>query len=136
MATAGRFDGRLLRIKIDGNTVACARECTLNIEQDLPDASCKDDAGWNAHINGQKSWSLDVSALTDFSTTVGVTDLGTALINGTSVTVLFTTGVSGDTEWTGTADISSLSITAANGAVSEYSGTIQGTGALTQQTVS
>ena len=130
-----RIDGRTLRLQIDGDTVACAKECTLNIDQDLPDASCKDDAGWNAHINGQKGWSVDVTALLDFAATVGIADLGTALIAGTSVVVLITTGVSNDTQWTGTADISNLTFTASNGAAVEYSGSMQGTGALTQSTV-
>lgn len=132
MATTGNLDGRLLRIKIDGNTVACAKECTLNMERDLLDSSCKDGAGNKSHISGLFGWSIDVSALVDFSATVGVTDLGTAIINGTQLTAVFETGVSGDTSWTGTVDLSSLSITSANGAIVEYSGTMQGTGALTQ----
>ena len=130
-----RINGRTLRLQLDGNTVACAKTCTLNIEQELPDATCKDSAGAKEHINGNYGWSLDVTALLDFASTVGITELGTSIINGTSFTALFTTGVSNDTEWTGTVDPSSLQVTAGDGEVIEYSGTLQGTGALTQQTV-
>jgi predicted secreted protein len=134
--TAGNFDGRLLRLKIDGYTVACAKSCSLNITRDLLDASCKSSTGGaKEHITGQYGWSVDVSALMDFSSTIGVTDLGTAIINATQVAIDFTTGVSGDTHWTGNADPSDLSITADNGSVSEYSGTLQGTGELTQASV-
>lgn len=136
MATAGNIDGRLLRLKIDGNTVACAKECTINFERELLDSSCKDGAGNKSHINGLFGWNIDVTALLDFSATVGVTDLGTAIINGTQITVVVETGVSGDTSWAGSADLSGLSITASNGAIVEYSGTIQGTGALTQSITS
>jgi len=130
-----KINGKNLRLQLDGNTIACAKSCSLSIEQDLPDATCKDSAGWAEHINGLKSWSLEVTALLDFASTVGLVDLGTALIAGTSFTALFTTGTSTNYEWTGTVDPSSLSVTANNEEAVEYSGSLKGTGALTQQVI-
>lgn len=126
------LNGTNLRLQLDGNTVACAKSCTLSMEKDLLDATCKDSGGAKEHITGNYGWSLEVTALLNFAATVGITELGTALINGTSFTALFNTGDSGDTQWTGTVDPSSLQITSNDNEVIEYSGTLQGTGALTQ----
>lgn len=131
-----KINGSNLVLKIDGVAVACSKSCSLSIEQDLPDASCKGSNGWAEHINGQKSWSIECEGLLDFSATYGGQSASTALINGTSATLLFTTGTSNDIEWTGTANVSSLSIESGMEDVVTYSASFTGTGALTQQTTS
>lgn len=62
-----KINGTDLLVYADGTLIACQTSCTVNFEQELPDASCKDDGGWAAHINGRRSASMDVDML--YSTT-------------------------------------------------------------------
>ncbi len=63
-------------------------------------------------------------------------DLLTDLLAGTQLTVVMTTNVSGDEKFTGGAFFSSLSLSAPNNDKATFTGTLQGTGALTIGTVS
>lgn len=130
-----KINGRTIVVEVDGVAVAAETSATLNLNQDLPDATSKDSAGWAEHINGLRDWSVDVEALTDWSDTFGADGIADAIINQSGVTVKFTNNNSGDVEFTGTANASGLTLTAENEATSTWSGTLTGTGALTKQTV-
>jgi predicted secreted protein len=62
-----KINGTLLLLYADGVVIAAQKGCTINVEQDLPDASNKESAGWEEHINGLRNASVDFDAL--FSTT-------------------------------------------------------------------
>jgi hypothetical protein len=63
----GKLNGTLLLLYADGEVIAAQKGCSINVEQDLPDASNKESAGWSEHINGLRNASVDFDAL--FSTT-------------------------------------------------------------------
>ena len=62
-----KINGPNVLIYSDGVLIACQRSATINLDQDLPDSSCKDDGGWVTHINGSRSASVDFDGL--YSTT-------------------------------------------------------------------
>ena len=60
------INGTLVLLSADSTAIASTTDATLNIELDTPDASTKDSEGWADHIQGQKSWSVDVEGLATF----------------------------------------------------------------------
>lgn len=47
--------------------VALAKSASLNINQDTPDATTKDSAGWAQSIVGVRNWDVSFDGLTDFT---------------------------------------------------------------------
>jgi len=137
MATpAGPFNGTLMAVTADGDVIAHALSATLNINQDLPDATTKDSAGWAEHINGLRDWSISVDALQDFLKTFGFEGAFDSVNSRSSLAIVYTTNVSGDIQYTGTANFSGLTNDTPNEGVASWSGEIVGTGALVKSSVS
>lgn len=61
-----KINGTDLLVYNDGVAIAYQKECTINWEQDLPDATSKQSAGYEEHIKGTRRCSCDFSSL--FST--------------------------------------------------------------------
>lgn len=135
MATTNAFNGDSLYVEVDGSTVAFAQSHTLSVSVDLPDATNKDSSRWEEHIRGNRSWTVTAEGLTDFATSFGVNGMFDEINTGDGVTLEFTTNVSGDSNWTGTANVESMDIDSPQGAPVTYSVTFKGTGALTRNTV-
>ena len=62
-----KFNATDLILKVNGTPIAHSTSATLNINQDLPDATSKDSAGWSENIRGklqkqQKKWQVDLVA--------------------------------------------------------------------------
>lgn len=121
--------------------LALTTSATLNIEMDLPDASTKGSAGWAEHIQGQKSWSIDIDGLADFvSSTGNVEKLANYVINRTAVDVEFvpdsTDSPAGTyVKYAGEASMASISLVAAMEDTATLSGSFTGNGALTASTI-
>ena len=131
------INGTLVLLRADGNPLALVTDATLNIEQDLPDATSKDSSGWAAHINGLRSYSVDVDGLASFVATTGNSNILANLIaNRSQVSFRFATATAGQLQFTGTVSLGSLSITAPNEDTATLSGSMTGTGALVIGTVS
>lgn len=122
--------GNDLEVYIGGVLVGKATSATLNINSNLLDASTKDSAGWLKQCAGQKSWDVSSEMLVDFSLTYGVSELYTAFVAGTEVTLLFGEGTGAVAKFEGTALVSSISINAANEELATVSASFNGTGAL------
>lgn len=120
-----------LLVYVGNDAIAHSQEATLTVSADLPDASTKDSAGWAEHIHGQKSWSISVSGLVDYTSSYGNEAIYDALTNGTSLTVKFSTETSGHYYWQGSARFNSYEQSAPNEAPLAYSAELTGTGALT-----
>ena len=147
MATTGVFNGTSLVVLIGSEVVAYATSCSLSIAIDTPDASTKQSLGWADEIRGQRSWSLTTDGLATVSPTttvanyVSLPELTNLAIQGTAVTVKFTTvdnsvvggvtPVTGDAYWTGSAFIESVDMTADMENPVTYSVSFKGTGPLT-----
>lgn len=124
--------GNDLEVYVGTTLVGKATSATLNVNTNLLDASTKESTGWMEQVAGQKSWDISVEALVDFSLTYGVSELYSAMIAGTEVSVVFGVGTgASDEKFEGQALISSVSINAGNEELATVSASFNGTGALT-----
>jgi predicted secreted protein len=131
------INGTTVLLRSNGNPLALLTDTTLNIEQDLPDATNKDSGGWADHINGVRSYSIDVDGLASFVATTGNANILSNLIaNRSNVSFRFAPNTSGQLQYTGTVSLASLSITAPNEDTATLSGSMTGKGALVIGTVS
>ena len=122
-----------LLVYVGATPIAHSTSATINIEQDLPDATTKDSGGWADHINGLKSWSVDFDGLVDYSASYGAEELFDNLKNKNNVTLRWSTG--SGSYWEGTASLASLSMTADKESPLSYSGTFTGKGTLSRTTI-
>lgn len=135
MATTGKVNGTKIGLYVGGVLVASATSHTLNIEANMIDVSSKDSAGWAEFIGGQKTWSIDGEYLFHFDAANGYEELYDSWNARTSVTAMFSTEVSGDIKFSGSAFVTSLPLEAPMEDATTYSVSLQGTGALTKGTV-
>jgi TP901-1 family phage major tail protein len=143
MATTGLVNGTLISIYKDVagtlTKIANATSHSIDISKDMIDVTNKDSAGAKEFIAGEYG-SLNVEGIFEEDASVSTQgqsfkDLLTDLLAGTSVTVVMTTNSTGDQKLTGSAFFSSLSLSAPNNDKATFTGTLQGTGALTIGTV-
>lgn len=128
-----KFNGTDLLVFVDGNAVAHSNTCTITINQNQVDATDKDSSRWDEFINGQRNWTVDVDGLVDYSTSVNANELfDDAITANASVTLIFSTAVSGARYYSGSANVASLTETGDLDAPASFSVSFQGTGALTR----
>jgi len=84
-----KFNGTTLLMYNAGTLIAAQKNCTVNWEQDLPDATCKDSLGWAEHINGLRTATCDFDGL--YSTTgLNSVELMGYITSRTSILVVIT----------------------------------------------
>jgi hypothetical protein len=124
-----KINGTLVVLYADGQPIALQRGLDISYEQDLPDTSTKDSAGWAEHMNGRRSAKIELDAL--FSTT-GVS--GAALIayitGRTSLLAVITGGVAAP--FVGQVDVSSVKLSAPAENPLAVAGSLSVTGPLFQ----
>ena len=110
MPTTGLVAGTKLRIFDDTVAVARATDCSIDLQMDTQSVSHKDSAGGFASITpGEISGTATCSALYE-EVAGGLSGLYTKFVAGTAVTVKFTTGVTGDKVWSGSALITAWNL--------------------------
>lgn len=130
-----KFNVTDLILKVANVAVAHCNNATLNINVDLPDATTKSSSGWAEHIKGQRDYTIDVEGMIDYSSSWGINDLATHIIDRTAaMSVEFGTGTTGHQKFTGTVDASSLTIGGGKEETATWSGTLVGTGILVKAT--
>lgn len=120
--------------------IAGSTSCTLNRNVETPEVTTKDSGGNAEYLATKKSWDVSFDGLTDFSSAVAyaqgsyasIEDLFDYLDGRTAIKVAI--GVEGADQvfWYGDSFVSNLTLTADHESPSTYSGTLQGTGALTK----
>lgn len=132
------INGTNLVIKVGGVPILKATTASLEMNVDMPDATTKDSQGWAEFFAGVRSWTLSSDGLIDYATSASVEtdELVAMLIARSTVAVTFGTSTTGDMLLSGNAYVSSISQTADMESPSGFSVSFQGTGALTQSTVS
>ena len=138
----GILNGTDLQVYAAGTLVAYATNATININHSTRSISNKESSGWDEAMEGMRNWDVSVDAMYAWLDASGsaitgdtLSELFTAYITTrASFTITFgvTTTVTGDTKYTGTAWLSSLSLTAPLEDSSTYSASFTGSGALTQ----
>lgn len=135
MATDGSFNGNLLLVYVDDTAIDCLTSSSISLSRDMIDASCKDNAGQYEALPGQKTGTISAEGLVAFDATEGIDELLADYAAGTSVTVKFSTEVTGDTYIQSAAYIESIDWDGPLNDVTTYSVTFHLYGAQTISTV-
>lgn len=123
----------------DLGKIYCSTSCTLNINQESTEASCKDSAQWAAAVPGKKTWDVSVDGLYDpdhvdagpnDKNFIGIADLFVDPTQTNEVDLIFGEGGVGLYVWTGKAFLTSCSLTGDDGSPASWSCTFQGVGPL------
>ncbi len=124
-----------------GLLVAYAQNGSININHSTREITNKESAGWKETLEGLRDWSIDVDgayAWTDAAGAVlanGFEDvINSYILTRATLTVKFGTTATGtgDVVYTGTAWVTSGSLSAGTEDTATYSLSLEGTGALTQ----
>lgn len=131
-------NGTDLRFYIGGTAIGEATSCTLSITRETRQTITKDNvAEWTSFEPGQKSATMTAEGLVSYDTTnEKVTDLFTALDNGTVLVCRFTDDTATHPYWEASVLCTSLEIGAPVNDNSTYSATFTVRGAITQGTES
>jgi predicted secreted protein len=143
MATTGITNGTLIAIYKDVSgtltKIANATSNDFTITKDMIETTNKDSAGAKEYIAGEYGYTMSVEGMFEEDGSVGSLiswkEIITDLLAGTSVTIVMTSNVSGDLKLSGSALFNDLKLTAPQNAVSTFTASIQGTGALTVSTI-
>jgi predicted secreted protein len=143
MATTGITNGTLIAIYKDVSgtltKIANATSNDFTITKDMIETTNKDSAGAKEYIAGEYGYTMSVEGMFEEDGSVGALiswkEMITDLLAGTSVTIVMTSNVSGDLKLSGSALFNDLKLTAPQNAVSTFTASIQGTGALTVSTI-
>lgn len=144
MATTNPVNGTLIAIYKDVSgtltKIANATSNDFDITKDMLDITNKDSAGWKEYLVGLGGWTMKIDGMFEEDASVGAggqswKDIITDMLAGTSVTVVMTSSVTGDQKLSGSAFFSNMTLAAPLNAVSTFSASLQGNGALTVGTV-
>jgi predicted secreted protein len=127
-----KINGTLYAVYTGSDKVLHTVNGSLNLEQDLPDVTNKESAGWAEHINGLRKWSIDFEGKYDEAGSGFTPDeIMAAIIARTADTVIQFKPTTGATKgWTGNGTFKSIKLGADLEGGLTYSGSIQGNGAL------
>ena len=133
MPTTGKLKGRALLIYVDGNAITHSKSADLTINGNLVESTTKDSDGWMEYEDaGNKGANLSTDALLALDATYGISDIFTLLAAGTTISWKYSTNVSGDDYFTGSAKVDSINISANDGDLVQYSTSLSVTGPVTQ----
>lgn len=139
----GQLNGTELGVYIGGTLIAYSTNATLNINQSLRATTNKESNGWDEQMEGLRNWDVSCDALYAWLDPAGsaisnktLSDIFTGyMTTRASFDLTFgstsTTGI-GFTKYTGTAWLTSVSLTAPLEDTSTFSVSFQGSGALVQ----
>ena len=135
MASTGFRNGTDLVMSIEGTVVAYMTSTDFEVTMATRDVSNKDSAGWKEGREGQKSWTASCEAKFAEDSTYGYSDLFSLWNSRGQVDVVLTTATAGDKIYSGSAYITSLSQSNPLEDTSTFSVSLEGTGALTESTL-
>jgi len=131
MAAGEIYKGKNLRIKVDGETVYHATECSFTTTRELESIASKDTNG-EKKTPGNYTWGLSTNALVADKAVASSQNDTKSILDafqaGNTVSVEFTTDVEGDIVISGDAYIESCNITAPVGGSATYDASFSGDG--------
>jgi len=138
----GQLNGTDLGVYVGGTLVAYSTSATININHSPRTTTNKESNGFEEVMEGLRSWDVSVDALYAWLDPSGsaisnetLSEIFTGFIHTrASFTLTFgvTSSTTGDTKYTGTAWVTSASLTAPMEDTATFSVSFQGSGALTQ----
>jgi len=135
MATTGIVNSRIMVIKLGSAVVSCLTDASLSVSQEFRDTTCKDSGGFNNILPAKRGWELSGSALFSYDGTTTFDDFFALWTGQTTATMVYGTTVSGDKIYTGTAYLSSLSVSSSGTDENvSFEFSMTGSGTLTEST--
>lgn len=139
-APTGVLNGTEIKIYVGGTLVAYATTGSININHSLREITSKDSGAWKEQMEGLRDWSIDLEGMYAWTDAAGgsitnADDLYLSYIdNRTSFTITWgsTDAEAGDTKYSGTAYLTTVSMSGATEDSATYSASFSGTGAITQ----
>lgn len=142
-ASDGQINGTEISVYVAGTLVGYSTNATLNINNNTRSVSSKESAGWEENAEAMRAWDVSCDSLYAWLTPAGgaisnttLSDMFTAYIaTRTSFEIVFgntTTAGDGWTKYTGTAWMTSASVTAPLEDTSTFTVSFTGTSSLVQ----
>lgn len=134
MPTAGWINGNNLRIEIGGKPIFGAKTCKISLSREFLDILNKDTANFKDRLPDGIEWSASCDSDVQFATNATKTlmkDILDAFLAGTSVSLTFTTKVTGDWVLSGSAFIDKFDLDATKKSVVSGAYSFTGSGAIT-----
>lgn len=135
MATLGSINGTLYKITVGATTINDLTNCNASFTVATRDVTNKDSGGNMEILPTIFSASYDGEIIVALDASYGLEDLYDALVAKAAVTVEFTTNVSGDVQWSQSAYLTDVSISAPMEDNVTATFTAQGTGTVTKANV-
>lgn len=127
------MNGTLIGMYVNGSVkIANAVSHDLDLTMAVRDTTNKDNSGWKTGLGGLKSWTCSFEAMFDQSANYTFDQLFALLDARTAITVYMSTTITGDKKYSGSALLTSLKKGAPVEGNVTFSGTFEGTGALTE----
>lgn len=127
-------NGTAIALYIGTTKIANLLSNDFSVDTSLRDTTTKDSGGWAGHADGLKSWKCSAKGYFENAASYGFSDLFALQIAGTSVTAKYTSNVTGEKKYSGTAYISGLSQSADLEKTAEFSVSLTGSGAVAEAT--
>lgn len=133
----GKINGSALTITIDGTSITLLNSVSLSTSGTEVDCTNFDSGGDKELLMGTRSWTMSGSAFIDDTVAQGLKEAQAAFKANTLVAVDFTTGVTGDTGYSGNAYFTSIDATGDLDSTASWTFNLVGTGELvaTEKTV-
>jgi len=132
MATSGKFNGNILEISFGGTVLTHALQHSESHSMSPIDVTTKDSSSQEEVIAGLRGSEISASGYFAEDASYRYEDLYILYADGNSVTVLVSSGVSGDATYSYTAYITSLSRTAEMDTAVGFEVSLKPTGAVTK----
>lgn len=129
--TAGPVNGTLIKIKFGTDVFNLVTKTDIDLSHATRDATSKDSGGWAEKKEGLRSWKIGGTAWIAFDSAFGFPDVFALVESREAVEVTITTDNVGDSEFTGTAYVTSLKSSTGVEDTSAYDFELEGTGPLT-----
>jgi len=126
-----KINGTAFTIINGSDSLLHSTNCTLNLNQDLPDTTNKGSSGWAEHINGVRDWSIDFEGMYDIEGSgMTINEIIALIVGRTADAAVKFTPDAGSTGWTGNGTFQNVSVDSPAEQPATFSGTIVGNGAL------
>ncbi len=136
MALTGQSIGGEILVYIEGTAIAHTKNATLTADRDFIASITKSSsANWEGNRPSTQRWSLDYDGLYVYNAAYGVSDIFALQIAGTALSIKFAPNTSGNNYFTGSAYFSGLTMEAPDEANTAFSGSLIGTDALAEVTL-
>lgn len=135
MASTGKMNGNAIGIYIGSTLITHSLNHNFSVSMSPIDTTTKDSAGDAEHLAGLRSAEFSASFYFAEDATYGYEDLWDAQKAGTTLTVKTSSAVAGDAEYSASANVTSLNITAEHDGNVTCEASFAVTGAVTKATI-